>query len=195
MLETLFFENQFSSLSPLTETTMGCAPALFDLIREASSLQVVQCFMGLLVFTFIMDVILDYVERNVIGSIVSEVLAKLYKELMLLGFISFGIFISLGSIKEVDKATLASFEYAHFVMFFLGGGIVAQTLWSIACNSRLQRDIWIACALDTSKALAAYHDKKQSLRRASVDKITTLFRKIRLTFAFEYATVYLHIVR
>ena len=163
----------------------SCTHTLFELVHYSSSIKVVSCFFGLLMFTIFMELFLERIDEHTSGTAVHEVLQKLYKELMLLGFISFGIFIVLSTYaEELTDDFVASFEYglytvwverrvqvspcsivacssvqfsmcsfnpplslslllrlryAHFVMFFVGVGLVSQTLWSIAANKRLQK--------------------------------------------------------
>ena len=42
-------------------------------------------------------------------------------------------------------------------MFFVGVGLIIQTLWGIVCNRRFQKRIWLACAADTKGMVDEYH--------------------------------------
>ena len=70
-----------------------------------------------------------------------KVLQKLYKELMLLGLISFGLFIAQTSIHGIDARLTHSFEYAHFVMLFVGVLQCLQTTWACYCNREIKKQV------------------------------------------------------
>ena len=89
----------------------SCTHTLFELVHYSTSIKVVQCFVVLILFTIFMEVILEKLEEQVAGTVVQEVLQKLYKELMLLGFVSFGIFIVLSTYGDsFSPEFVSSFE-------------------------------------------------------------------------------------
>ncbi len=59
-----------------------------------------------------------YVPTQIQSTVVEKVTQKLFKELMLLGVISFGIFIIQASMPGLAPEMIHSFEFAHTVFFF-----------------------------------------------------------------------------
>eukprot|EP00613_Pedinella_sp_CCMP2098_P052925 CAMPEP_0171886214 /NCGR_PEP_ID=MMETSP0992-20121227/41767_1 /TAXON_ID=483369 /ORGANISM="non described non described, Strain CCMP2098" /LENGTH=176 /DNA_ID=CAMNT_0012512829 /DNA_START=162 /DNA_END=688 /DNA_ORIENTATION=- len=122
----------------------GCDEALglFDFAFVSSSDYVVYSFM--IVITIAAEVVLEHLEEK-ISEVYHKVLQKLYKELMLLGLISFGLFIARISINDLDADHTHSFEYAHFVMLFVGVLQCVQTTWACYCNREIKKQVWIGC--------------------------------------------------
>ena len=112
-----------------------------------------------------------------------------------------GIFISLGSYgDQLEASFVASFEFTHFVMFFVGVGIIFQTLWSIQCNGQYQKIVWRACSIDTAAALTAYAMLKERIGYGREGcwlwrVFLWPWQKLRLVISFEYSTVKLQLFR
>lgn len=102
-----------------------------------------------------MDYFLNHVEELSTGTVYASVLHKTYRELMLLGFISFAIFF-LNTDKNISTTFVASFNYADFVIFYLGMGFICQNIMTCLANYLLKIGIFKFCYMDT-KELVAQH--------------------------------------
>ena len=70
---------------------------------------------------------------------------------MLLGLVSFGLFIVRFSVADLDPTLEHSFEFAHLVMFFVGVLLVAQTAWTCFTNGFSKKQVGGACSLRRNK--------------------------------------------
>ncbi len=56
-----------------------CYHTLFELVDYSKSVDVVKCFLCLLLFTMSMEYLLIKIEKRALGTVAYEVLQKLYK--------------------------------------------------------------------------------------------------------------------
>ena len=149
---------------------------LFDFAFHSRSDYVVYSFVVIVAFTILAELCLDHLEE-VVSSVYHKVLQKMYKELMLLGLISFGLFIASSSLKELDEYLLHSFEFAHLVLFFVGCLLVAQTVWTVFCNREIKKRVWVACNADWQTVLEPRYERT---RHASWYRFSSNFAAIQL---------------
>jgi uncharacterized membrane protein len=93
------------------------------------------CLTIVVAITIVFEGVLHHLEswiREHASDITSEVymqmLQKLYKELMILGFISFVLTMLLQTDSITDAGQIISFEYAHFVVFFMALSLILQAV-------------------------------------------------------------------
>ena len=157
----------------------GCGAhtlTLFDFAFASRSDYVVYSFILIVAFSVTVELLLEHIEEHS-SDVYIHVLQKLYKELMLLGLISFGLFIIQFSFEDLDIDVLHSFEFAHFVMFFVGVLLILQTSWSCFCNHQIKKRVWIGCSRDYQKELKPHYE---SLRAKYYFPFTTTFHYIQM---------------
>jgi hypothetical protein len=97
-------------------------------------------------------------------TVYQQMIQKLYKELMVLGFISFILSLLLQTETVTDHEQIMSFEYAHFVLFFMALCLilhaVAIAVTSNIFASRCNRSMGL-----TFPQLRLIFDEKRSKKR------------------------------
>jgi Ca2+-binding EF-hand superfamily protein len=136
-------------------------PGMFTMVDAAVSFKVVSCFLGIVVFQLTCEHILEYCEHAAHGTVYAAVLHKTYRELMLLGFVAFIIFFIV-TMDSITDSFIASFEYADFVMFFVGMSFISQSVWSCVANYSVKAFTFKACHMKT-QFLVAKHNMSRSL--------------------------------
>ena len=134
------------------------ALTLFDFAFASRSDYVVYSFIVIIAFSVGLELFLENLEHHC-SEVYAKVLQKLYKELMLLGLISFALFIIQFSFADLDIELIHSFEFAHFVMFFVGCFLILQTTWSCVCNHEIKKRVWIGCSRDYERELKPGYEK------------------------------------
>lgn len=76
---------------------------------------------------------------------------KIYRELTVLGLISFGTFLLLQSKLEIDQEILIAFEFSHIVIFFAAINFVLSAVGMMYLNAKIKREIDYAAAIDTTE--------------------------------------------
>ncbi|GMH69912.1 hypothetical protein TrST_g14124 [Triparma strigata] len=92
-----------------------------------------------------------------------EMVDKIYRELTILGLISFGTFLFLQSKTAVDHDILIAFEFSHIVIFFAALNFVLSAVGMMYLNSRIKREIDVASMLDTDILVKRFEENKASL--------------------------------
>jgi hypothetical protein len=92
--------------------------------------------------------------------------AQVYKELMIMGLLSFGIFLALNTIpkEKIDNAWLLSFEFAHVVIFFIAILIVLQAaamVYFAVCQKQFYDQV-------NATATLSYVQQIRSIKRAEL---------------------------
>jgi hypothetical protein len=111
---------------------------IFEIAFSADSALTVYSFIFVIFFTMVADAALEHLEQSV-SAVYHKVLQRLYKELMLLGIISFSLFLIQSSPQKLDKTKAYSFEYAHLVMLFVGVLMVTTSTWTCLCNQQIKK--------------------------------------------------------
>ena len=142
----------------------GCDPPLgmFDMVDAAVSFKVVNCFLGIAVFQLVCEHILEVLEDVAHGTVYASVLHRTYRELMLLGFVAFIIFFIVTDPSITDNF-VASFEYADFVMFFVGMSFICQSVWTCIANYAVKTFSFMACNLPTPDLVESYKLELESV--------------------------------
>lgn len=78
-------------------------------------------FSALVVFTLLWEYLTQFLEARVHNHhAYQELLERVFKELTLLGLLSFALFVVQDSLSvEISHSLLVSFEFAHYLIFFM----------------------------------------------------------------------------
>ena len=111
----------------------GCAHHdIFSLAPLLEARIVYISFVALVAITIAIEYAIGSLERAVESyEHYAAMLAKVFKELMILGLISFSIFITEAAM-DVNETYLYAFEFAHLVLFFTALGYVLQSFIFVA---------------------------------------------------------------
>ncbi|CAM9741303.1 unnamed protein product [Chrysoparadoxa australica] len=105
---------------------------IFNLAGQLDVLQASLCFMVLIGVTVVFEFIVEKLEEALHeAEHYRAMLDKVFKELALLGLISFIVFVfeTTGALQAVGgDSWLLSFEYAHILLFFVAMAYVLQAL-------------------------------------------------------------------
>jgi hypothetical protein len=118
-------------------------------------LQVVNCFLGIIIFQLMCENALEVIEKHAFQTVYASVLHKTYKELMILGFLTFVIFF-ITSDDSITGTCVASFKYANFCLFFVGMAFIAQSFWSCLANYVIKLFVYKSSFLPTKTLHANY---------------------------------------
>jgi len=114
------------------------AGSVFGLGSSLNTTLTTYCLIGIVIFTIAFESFTHHAEHKLKGTPYVEMLAKVYKEMMIMGFISFGIFMAVQAGGVGHGETLVSFEFAHIVIFFAALIFVLTALVFIFFSSRLK---------------------------------------------------------
>eukprot|EP00613_Pedinella_sp_CCMP2098_P057272 CAMPEP_0171869632 /NCGR_PEP_ID=MMETSP0992-20121227/32130_1 /TAXON_ID=483369 /ORGANISM="non described non described, Strain CCMP2098" /LENGTH=1090 /DNA_ID=CAMNT_0012493555 /DNA_START=102 /DNA_END=3375 /DNA_ORIENTATION=- len=68
----------------------------------------------------------------------------------------------INGINDLDADHTHSFEYAHFVMLFVGVLQCVQTTWACYCNREIKKQVWIGCNSVWGLKLKETYDKQRN---------------------------------
>ena len=77
-------------------------------------------------------------DRKLKDTPYKEMVDKIYRELTILGLISFGVFLTLQSGSERNTDYLLAFEFSHIVIFFAALCFVASAVFMMFMNKRIK---------------------------------------------------------
>ena len=157
---------------------------------------VVISFGAMIGFTIFMEGFLEVLEEHS-TKFFNEILSKIYKELAILGLISFILFslITSGTVEHSDQLT--AFEFTHLVVFFLGGTFIFQGVVAAAITTRIGHAWQVAGQLPQEYFLTKARELGSGLRfefstlRTQMEYhiFRAIFLKLyKLPAAFDYAT-------
>jgi len=120
-------------------------------------------FSVLVVFTLVWELGTERLEQMVHGHhAYEELLHKVYKELTSLGFLSFGLFIVQDTtLVQINHELLISFEFAHYLIFFMALIFVIFALTSLRGSLATKREWDAAAAKSVHEVCEAYTAKLQ----------------------------------
>ena len=105
----------------------------------------------IIVFTVLFELFTLHLDKKMKGSIYKEMVDKVYRELTILGVISFLLFITLQSGAEIDHDTLIAFEFSHIVIFFSALFFIVGSIFMMLLNVSLKKAMDIAYARTSKK--------------------------------------------
>ncbi|GMH78978.1 hypothetical protein TL16_g07995 [Triparma laevis f. inornata] len=117
------------------------------------------CFMGIIAFTIMFELFDEHLYAKLDGSIYLEMMQKVYKELTILGFISFGVFMAINTNSVGHGAALVAFEFAHIVVFFSAMFFILQSIMMMFLSKRLKMKIDHICSAPIPELLNQYHSR------------------------------------
>ena len=100
-------------------------------------------------------------DHHLEGSPYKEMVDKIYKELTILGFLSFGVFMFVQSKVEVDQDIFVAFEFSHIVIFFAALFFIVEAFLLMLLNQKLKQKIDQASALSSADLLERYEKEKR----------------------------------
>ncbi|CAM9610424.1 unnamed protein product [Heterosigma akashiwo] len=113
----------FLTAAPFTNASSEDSSSLFNLKEEINFAEACWCFLILLTATIIIETFTEWIEWVLQGKGHFLVIVnKVYKEVMILGLISFLLFCSEQGplLDDLDHSWIISFEFAHILLFFIG---------------------------------------------------------------------------
>ena len=115
------------------------------------------CFMGIIGFTIMFELFDEHLFERLEGSVYLDMMQKVYKELTILGFISFGVFMAINTNSVEHGKVLLAFEFAHIVVFFSAMFFICQSILMMFLSKNLKINIDHICAEPIPELLNLYH--------------------------------------
>jgi hypothetical protein len=139
---------------------------------------------GIILFTIVFETLTEHLEEAVEESpVYLDVVHKVYKELMILGVLSFVLALSVEFGVHIPTLWLHSFEWAHMIIFAVAGLYLSNTILAIVGMEATFAE-WVRAQNKSVKStvddLAAAAGKRNW--RADAD-----FKIVRLIFLHEYS--------
>ena len=122
---------------------------------------------AIVAFTVIFELGTHKLDHHLEGSPYKEMVDKIYKELTILGFISFGVFMFIQSEAEVDQDIFLAFEFSHIVIFFAALFFIIEAFFLMALNQKLKTNIDMAVALSSEDMLKRFGTEKNAMNKKS----------------------------
>eukprot|EP00937_MAST-01D_sp_MAST-1D-sp2_P001062 g1062.t1 len=137
------------------------------------------CMAGLIALSFIMELGIEKLEESCQDSEAkTDILRKLFTELMILGCISFTVVMGVQTKLMGHSKVLAAFEFAHILIFFVALVLIVQALLSFRHMARVNA-AWRAQALrPTSKLKEQWDDVHDRARRRRLNCCLRLRRLV-----------------
>jgi len=120
------------------------ASSVFKLALAVRPIPTSLCFTAIIGATMTLDFLIESLNElcEHLGDVYLQLARSLYQELMLLGIISFTIFLMNAEGYFSDKVKLFhEVEYAHIIVFYIGLGLVVQGL-SLAIVNKEVKAVW-----------------------------------------------------
>ncbi|CAM9283188.1 unnamed protein product [Hapterophycus canaliculatus] len=144
---------------------------------------------GLVGFTVLFEMAAHRLEHRLAGTPYMGMLAKIYKELMIMGFISLGVFLTLQFGSVGSSSGFYTFEFAHIVIFCTTLMFVMQACLMMVLSSQLKKRYEKSTNISVDHLLTFYSLHRKSklwlpvsdLREVMEFKIVHFF--FRTTFA------------
>jgi len=124
------------------------------------------CLVVVIAFTVVFEAVTKAAENHLKGTPYLEMLSKVYKEMMIMGFISFTTFMAVqaGGPGVTSSPMLPSFEFAHILIFFTALLFVLIALVTIKFSSQLKRAYEISANTSVDQLLSHYSLVRRSKR-------------------------------
>jgi hypothetical protein len=136
--------------------------SFFGLIVHLDPLTTLVVFC-LLVFALIMfEHALEKIEHHAEEAKFGELVKKLYKEMMVMGFIGFFIFILFNAFTLEHDENYLAFEFAHITIFFIAIILVFRTIFVVISSNRATAGFWRAHNQKCSALLERYNAVRET---------------------------------
>jgi len=116
-------------------------------------------FIGIIFFTICFELLDHRLMHALENTIYLAMLQKIYKELTILGFISFGVFMTINTADNLHVPTLLAFEFAHIVIFFSAMFFIFQSIMMMLLSRAMKQRIDFICAEPIPELLNQYHSQ------------------------------------
>jgi hypothetical protein len=139
------------------------AVSFFGLAATLDPLTTLIVFIGLVCCLIIFEHALEEIEVLAEEAGYQELVKKVYKELMIMGFLGFGVFMAFNVFPLQHDENFLAFEFAHITVFFIGIILVLRALLAIYISSRSSKLNWTAHNALCSSILDRIEDTQTSL--------------------------------
>lgn len=120
------------------------AVSFFGLAATLDPTTTLGVFIGLVCCLIIFEHALEEIETLAEDAGYKELVKKVYKEMMIMGFIGFGVFMAFNVFPLEHDENFLAFEFVHLTVFFMGIILVLRALLAIYISSRNTKMNWIA---------------------------------------------------
>lgn len=135
--------------------------AVFGIIGSLSSFEGTLTFIGFLIFLVILEGTFDTLERAAENRDMKPLFEKLEKELMMMGIISFAVFIfETAKPGSKDGALFLSFEMTHLIVLFMALAFIFQAVFLVSYASVSGKRYLAAMRAASSDLLMQYKKLK-----------------------------------
>jgi hypothetical protein len=95
------------------------AETLFGLIGSLDPTILLAVFIGLILLLIVFETLLHLLEEFAIDSGYEDLVRRLYKEMMMMGYLSFGVFLAFNAAGLRHDQQYLAFEFSHITTFFI----------------------------------------------------------------------------
>ncbi|CAM9894396.1 unnamed protein product, partial [Chrysoparadoxa australica] len=140
----------------------GVLLSVFGLGSSLSIDSSTAALVGTVLFTIVFEVSTHHLEHRVEGTPYMAMLSKIYKELMIMGCISFAVFmlVQLGGVGHTQA--FFAFEFAHIIVFFTAMFYVLQATFLMLISYRLKGLYSVATKAPVHRLVALASQARQS---------------------------------
>eukprot|EP00904_Undaria_pinnatifida_P009614 jgi/Undpi1/5783/HiC_scaffold_2.g01057.m1 len=117
---------------------------------------------GVVGFTVVFEMAAHRLEHHLAGTPYMGMLAKIYKELMIMGFIALGVFLTLELGSVGDSLEFFMFEFAHIVIFFTTLIFVMQACLMMVFSAKLKNRYERSTNISVDHLLSIYSLHRKS---------------------------------
>lgn len=118
--------------------------SFFGLAATLDPTTTLAVFVGLVICLILFEHALDEIEVLAEEAGYKELVKKVYKEMMIMGFLGFGVFMAFNVFTLEHDENFLAFEFVHLTVFFIGIILVLRALLAIYNSSRSTQLNWTA---------------------------------------------------
>mmetsp|Transcript_2531 Transcript_2531/g.4589 ORF Transcript_2531/g.4589 Transcript_2531/m.4589 type:complete len:707 (+) Transcript_2531:49-2169(+) len=120
------------------------AVSFFGLAATLDPTTTLTVFVGLVICLILFEHSLEEIEVLAEEAGYQELVKKVYKEMMIMGFLGFGVFMAFNVFPLEHDENFLAFEFVHLTVFFIGIILVLRALLAIYNSSRSSKLHWRA---------------------------------------------------
>lgn len=120
------------------------AVSFFGLAATLDPTTTLTVFVGLVICLILFEHTLEEIEVLAEEAGYKELVKKVYKEMMIMGFLGFGVFMAFNVFPLEHDENFLAFEFVHLTVFFIGIILVLRALLAIYISSRSSKLHWRA---------------------------------------------------
>jgi hypothetical protein len=114
-----------------------------------------------IIFNWFVHAALEICEEYAADAGYEDLLQKLYKEMMMMGFLSFGLFIAFNAFGVQHDEKYLAFEFAHITTFFIAIFFVVRACGLVQYSKLAKRIFWKAHNQTASTLFENYTEMKR----------------------------------